>query len=151
MELEEAINECNRFIYAFKQGDVNGIYGFNIQAIETVLQALENSQEECRQYREFIAVTGGEDVDDITATKYMTIKREGYLQGRVEEHEKAMQFIKENSIPKKKIEDMIQELKGTIEIAIRNVPNNTHYINELQYAIDSLRELLKEEIIDGNM
>ena len=88
-DLETVLQALNNFIFV----------------IEEMTQALENSQEECGQYREFIAVTGRKDVDDITATKYVRIQREGYLRGRKEEQEKAKQFIEENSIPKKKIED----------------------------------------------
>ena len=128
------------------------------QAIETVLQAFENSKEECRQYREFIIATGGKDIDDITATQYVSIQREGYLRGREEEREKAKQFIEENSIPKKKIEDKIKELKDKIkqnEKELRKKPEPVgsgfgsfdEYF-KWRYKVIHENELLKEEIKD---
>lgn len=113
------------------------------EAIETVLQALENLQEEYRQYREFIAVTGGKDVDDITATQYVKIQREGYLRGRKEEQEKAKECIlrlQENSISKKEIENKIEYLEirkaecDDIESKVR-----------LDVKINSYKELLEEK------
>ena len=104
MELEEAIKTlkivANKLDQPFKF------------AIETVLQELENLKEEYRQYREIICVTGGKDIDDITATQYVIIQREGYLRGRKEEQEKAREYILElqkNSIPKKVIEDELKK------------------------------------------
>lgn len=43
MELEEAIKQCEKFIKAFKEDDTKSVIGFDIEAIEIVLQALKNS------------------------------------------------------------------------------------------------------------
>lgn len=43
MELEGAIKQCKKFIKAFKKDDTKSVIGFDVQAIETVLQALEDS------------------------------------------------------------------------------------------------------------
>lgn len=51
----------------------------------------------------------------MTATKYRNIQQDAYIQGRAEEQQKAEQIIHENYIPKKKIKDKIEELKGKLE------------------------------------
>ena len=43
MELEEAIKQCMKFIKSFKEDDTKSVIGFDVKAIETVLEELENS------------------------------------------------------------------------------------------------------------
>lgn len=42
MEIKQAIEYCKKFINDFKNGDTNGVWGFNIQAIETVIEEYNN-------------------------------------------------------------------------------------------------------------
>ena len=165
-KLEAIVNECkdyNKERGADLYADVyEGDEPVPIEAIEIILKALEelglendklkqeleNSQEEyrqykelCRQFREFIYVTGGKDVDDITATKYMTIRREGYLKGRTEEHERAIQSIKENYIPKKKIEDKINKL----DLEIDEEYEKSMAYHQLVYARCVLKKILEDK------
>ena len=43
MELEEAIEQCKKFIQAFKKDDTKSVTGFDVKAVEIVLQELKNS------------------------------------------------------------------------------------------------------------
>lgn len=60
----------------------------------------------------------------------------------MEKQQEQMNELKRNSIPKKKIEDMKEELE---EIRDKYAKGKTNYINELQYAIDILKELLEDK------
>ena len=44
MKLQEAIKKCKKFVKAFKKDDTKSVIGFDVQAIETVLQALESKE-----------------------------------------------------------------------------------------------------------
>ena len=161
MDLDESINNLKRLVELRKNkcGEIKFdtcICG--TKDLETVLQELENLKEECRQYREFIIATGGKDIEDITSTQYVRIQQEGYIRGRKEEQEKAKQFIEENSIPKKKIEDKIKELKDKIkqnEKELRKKPEPVgsgfgsfdEYF-KWRYKVIHENELSKEEIKD---
>ncbi len=153
-ELEEAVKRLNH---------VGGISFEVHEAIKTVLQRLKKSKEECRQYREFIFVTGGKDIEDITATQYIKIQQEGYLRGRKEEQEKAKQFIEENLKTKKKIKEILEELKAKKEYKAEPEPIKYTYeilkpgmtpyhviiptmtIDEVEEMLQELLELLKED------
>ncbi len=58
----------------------------------------------------------------------------------IEKQQEQINELKRDSIPKKKIEDMKEELE---EIRDKYATEKTNYINELQYAIDILKELLE--------
>ena len=49
MELEDAIKQCMKFIKSFKEDDTKSVIGFDVKAIETVLQALEKLQNHCKE------------------------------------------------------------------------------------------------------
>ena len=103
-------------------------------------------EKQCRQYREFIFATEGKDIDDITATQYVRIQQEGYLRGRKEEQEKAKQFIEENSIPKKKIEDKIKEYEELVE-DFEKTDNSGRFKRTKSidyYKLEAFKELLEE-------
>lgn len=63
--------------------------------------------------KEYIAIAP--NLDEMTATKYRNIQQDAYIQGRAEEQQKAEQVIHENYIPKQKVKDEIEELKGKLE------------------------------------
>lgn len=90
---------------------------------------LEQEKEKCKKLSEFIAVTGGKDIEDITATKYMKIKQEGYLEGRQYEQQNAEEIIR-------------QEIKN-IEKRMETATNSIEY-QKLHCAQEYLRGLLWE-------
>ncbi len=161
MDLEKAIKQLKDLIidresFIQNDSDHDDVFLKDKKAIETVLQALEKLKEECRQYREFIYVTGGKDIDDITVTQYMQNQQEGYLRGRKEEQEKAKQFIEENLIPKKKIEEVkskykekYKKHKAVADKQFEEVGTRTCFDNELAIrdlgAIRACEELLEDK------
>jgi len=68
---------------------------------------LEQEKEKNKAFYDFIMFTGGKDIKDITATEYIKIKQEGYLEGRQEEHQKAKEIIMNNYISKDKIKEIV--------------------------------------------
>lgn len=57
---------------------------------------IEKLQNEKQLLNEFIYITGGKDIPkDTTATRYVTIQREGYFQGREEERKIARKYFNE--------------------------------------------------------
>lgn len=57
---------------------------------------IEKLQNEKQLLNEFIYITGGKDIPkDITVTRYVTIQREGYFQGREEERKIARKYFNE--------------------------------------------------------
>lgn len=89
-----------------------------------------------KAFHHFIMFTGGKDIKDISATEYMRIRQEGYIDGRCYEQQKAEEIITNNYISKDKIKEKIEEWDKSIKW------NNAddHY-----YAINILKELLEEK------
>mgnify|MGYP007089392815 CR=1 FL=1 len=59
--------------------------------------------------KKYIAIAP--NLDEMTAVQYVNIQRDSYIQGRVEEQQKAKQIIYENYIPVQKVKDKIEEYK----------------------------------------
>ena len=107
-EIEEAKQELNKFCKyddnLFLQDEKLYVYQ---DSIETLLKYIEQLEQENKQYREFIIATSGKDIENITATKYMQIKREGYIEGRIEERDKLIKHINKLN---KMIDEMAKQL-----------------------------------------
>ena len=99
---------------------------------------LEQEKEKNKAYHDFIMFTGGKDIKDITATKYIKIKQEGYLEGRQEEHQKAEEIIMRNYISK----DKIKEMK---EFYINEHTNKNITLIPLKNIIENINILLEEK------
>ena len=103
------------------------------EAIETVLQALDNSisteeynkiKEENEMLREYIIVAT--NLDEMTATRYAEIQKEGYFKGRAEGQQKAEQIISNNYISKQLIKEEIKELERELK-EIEKLQFNDYY------------------------
>ncbi len=81
--------------------------------IETLLQYIDQLEQENKQYKEFITEANGKDIKDITATEYMKIKQEGYIQGRIEEQDKLIKCINKQN----KIIDEMVNLLGSLKLS----------------------------------
>ena len=86
MELEESIKRCKKFIRAFKKDNTKSVIGFDVQAIETVLEEFENKD------KLIYKLESGKDFTSNQA-----------------------KFIEKNFIPKKKIEDKMEKYRLNIK------------------------------------
>ncbi len=116
-EIKKAKEKLNKFCKyednLFLQDEV--LYEYQ-DAIEILLQYIDQLEQENKQYKEFIFVTGGKDIENITATQYMKIKQEGYIQGRIEEQDKLLKCInKQNKIIDEIIKSWKQDDARSIE------------------------------------
>lgn len=107
-------------------------------------QINKEHQKEIAELKEYIFIAP--NLDEMTATKYANIQREGYIRGRAEEQERAEYIIYKNYIPKQKIKEKIEELKNEKE-QLRIDKNVTwdSQIYKLDLKIQVLQELLQEE------
>lgn len=64
-----------------------------------------------KAFHHFIMFTGGKDIKDISATEYMRIRQEGYIDGRCYEQQKAEEIITNNYISKDKIKEKYLEME----------------------------------------
>lgn len=80
-------------------------YKTSIKARFELQRRVEKQAKEIERLKEFIFATGGKDIEDITATKYMQIRQEGYIEGKQYEQSKAEKIIHENYISKDKIRE----------------------------------------------
>lgn len=114
-----------------------------IRANKTILNLIEKLQKENKELKEYIAIAP--NLDEMTATKYIYIRQDGYIQGRVEEQQKAKQIINENYISKEKIEDKVRELECYIQ---ENSDEQGYWGNRnpdvIYGQIEILQELLEE-------
>ena len=104
-EIEKANRICKRRINELKLN--YAITNEDLKAIETLLQYIDQLEQENKQYKEFITEANGKDIKDITATEYMKIKQEGYIQGRIEEQDKLIKCINKLN---KMIDEMAEQL-----------------------------------------
>lgn len=72
---------------------------------------IKKLQKENKELKEYIAIAP--NLDEMTATKYINIQQDAYIQGRAEEQQKAKQIIYENYIPIQKVREMRDELDRT--------------------------------------
>lgn len=118
---------------------------------EILQKKIEKLEKENRELKEFIYVYGGKDIDinNITATKVMTIRQEGFINGLKEAEDKYRRLIKD-MIPKYKINNLIEQIRGAIDFIKtdkdrRNRARNTQKIIDLELEIIHLEKLLGKE------
>ena len=60
MELKEkdAIKQCEKFIKAFKEDDVKSVIGFDVQALEQVIQLLKDKNDTIYELNNFLLNNG---------------------------------------------------------------------------------------------
>ena len=88
-----------------------------------------------QELEEYISIAP--NLNEMTATKYITIQQEAYIRGKAEEQRRAEQIIYENYIPKQAVIDTINE--NGFEVYTRE------YGNIEVVSIDVLQELLEGE------
>lgn len=125
-----------------------------IRANKTILNLIEKLQKENQELKEYIVIAP--NLDEMTAIKYRNIRRDAYLQGRVEEQQKAEQIINENYIPIQKVKDKIEEEIKYHEKNILDIENITMLRSKTakeeaeiefnKYAIVVLNKILQELI-----
>lgn len=113
------------------------------RTIEHILSDYKRVLKENEEFKEYIVIAP--NLDEMTAIKYRNIRRDAYLQGRVEEQQKAEQIINENYIPKQKVKEKIEEEKLPLTIVGGRKNKKT-----LEYGIklgrrQALQELLESE------
>lgn len=103
--LEANIDKANKIIAENKFDE--GLYGLLMQEKE------KNKELEAtnKAFHHFIMFTGGKDIKDISATEYMRIRQEGYIDGRCYEQQKAEEIITNNYISKDKIKEKYLEME----------------------------------------
>jgi cell division protein FtsX len=112
-----------------------------IRANKTILNLIEKLQKENEELKEYIVIAP--DLDEMTAIKYRNIRRDAYLQGRVEEQQKAEQIINENYISKEKVKDKIEELNN-----ISNAEELEDIMIGKNYTITELVQYVLQELIE---
>ena len=134
-EIENTINTENLYDKIAKQ-----IYHDREMII--LQEFIKKLQKENKELKEYIAIAP--NLDEMTATKYINIQQDGYIQGRVEEQQKAKQIIYENYIPKSKLKDIIDridyDIKKTKEIISKNTNIYASY-RKNDYQIVRLRAM----------
>lgn len=72
----------------------------------------EQDKKRIQELEEYILIAP--DLDEMTATKYLSIQREAYTKGRAEEQQRAEYIIYKNFIPKQKIKEVLQNNRNEI-------------------------------------
>lgn len=120
----------------------------NKNAYKILLQYIEELEQENKQYREFIFTTNGKDIENITATKYVQIRREGYIEGKIEEQNKSIKHINKLN---KMIDEMAKELnKAYFDEETFYIWFEENIINEgtdcLSDMIERIKQYFKEKV-----
>lgn len=125
---------------------------------------IEELEEENKMFKEFYRACGSTDIaENITATRYTEIRRQGYMKGVAERDKLAKEICKDcckknkkDSIPKAKVEEIIQKLDIDIERnKRRKAKHNTEqdtdiYSNILiAYEPETIKQILEELLKDG--
>ena len=146
MSIEEDINELKILLFQDRLTNYGKRKMINYYENEIARQKQinEEHQKEIAELKEYIFIAP--NLDEMTATKYANIQREGYIRGRAEEQERAEYIIYKNYIPKQKIKEKIEELKNEKE-QLRIDKNVTwdSQIYKIDLKIQVLQELLQEE------
>ncbi len=119
ISLEEAIKQCNKFIKAFKKDDTKSVIGFDVQAIETVLEGLKNKEKDIKNYEEMY----DEDERKISNLRW---KNEIYVKS-IKSYKESL----DNSIPKKKIEEYLEEETEKYKVYKKEVDKNENLRGQL--------------------
>lgn len=108
-----------------------------IVALENVLAELEQKDKRIKELEEYISIAP--NLNEMTATKYITIQQEAYIRGKAEEQRRAEQIIYENYIPKQVVRDKIKEYDKKMEEDAEH-PN---WVITDRIVINVLQELLE--------
>lgn len=115
-----------------------------IRANKTILSLIEKLKKENEELKEYIAIAP--NLDEMTAIKYRSIQQNAYIQGRVEERQKAEKTINEKYIQKQKIKDNLIKNQEEYELLLEHQSgkesNRTKY---LRGRIHMCQELLESE------
>lgn len=124
----------------------------DIKALTNAIQAIKENKE----LKEFVFIYGGKDIDinNISATRVMSLQREGYIRGLAESQEKYKKILKD-MIPKSKIQEKIEKINKRIEqyneyIKAQKETDVEFYENIADTAIVQVLEELFEESRKGD-
>lgn len=122
------------------------------KALENISNRTEELEQENKMFKEFYMACGSTDIaENITATRYAEIRREGYLEGCAERDKLAREICKEcsklknNSISKDKIEELLENkfivlYEGNHELSVLSTKiEGVKYIKA-----EHIEELLKD-------
>lgn len=108
------IVEAERFynIASKSQGEIKNIdINTFLQFGRCLFEQIEKEKETYKRLNEFITITGGKDIQNITAIKYIQIRNEGYFDG-IEYERKRSNKVIDNLLEKiQELEKEIEELK----------------------------------------
>ena len=144
---EEDINELKSIInlrtesgFAYSQKNTLKLQ----KSIRNILAEREQDKARIKELEEYIVIAP--NLDEMTAIKYLSIQRHGYIKGKVEEQQKAVEIINKNYIPKQKVKDVIKKHKIAKE-GFEKEYNSKHYEDDNVRARDFYMIVTEDRII----
>lgn len=114
-----------------------------INAIDHILEEREEDKKKIAELKEYIFIAP--NLDEMTAAKYISIRRDAYIRGRADEQQKAEEIINNNYVSKQKVKDLKESivLEPTIVGGRRNAKTLEYGIKLGK--IKACEELLEEK------
>ncbi len=114
---------------------------FFFNFVDRVLSDRERLKKENKELKEYIFIAP--NLDEMTATKYLEIQRDGYFKGRAEEQQKAKQIIEKLEIKANKYDILVEKIKEEINRNIESL--NSGQILSIRGVLKNILELLDIE------
>ena len=117
-----------------------------IKTVDRMTEHIAKQRIRIKELEEYIVIAP--NLDEMTAIKYLSIQRYGYIKGKVEEQQKAVEIINKNYIPKQKVKDKIEENNKIMIDTQNKYPGTYAMLDEWRNAKaqnDILEELLEDK------
>lgn len=114
---------------------------FFFNFVDRVLSDRERLKKENKELKEYIFIAP--NLDEMTATKYLEIQRDGYFKGRAEEQQKAKQIIEKLEAKANKYDILVEKIKEEINRNIESL--NSGQILSIRGVLKNILELLDIE------
>lgn len=148
MDIEEDIKILNEYINIDRkmrnnnqESDYDKFCERQCIAIENLLAEREEDKKKIAELKEYIFIAP--NLDEMTAAKYISIRRDAYIRGRADEQQKAEEIINNNYVSKQKVKEELEEAEK------ENEPYEQHNKESRIYWINKGKISLAKKIIGG--
>ena len=138
--LDKLENHCKKAIH-YERGVEHQVVLELLERYKEFLAEREEDKKKIAELKEYIFIAP--NLDEMTAAKYISIRRDAYIRGRADEQQKAEEIINNNYVSKQKVKEELEEAEK------ENEPYEQHNKESRIYWINKGKISLAKKIIGG--
>ena len=141
LKILQEFTELDRKLRNYKvESDYDNFCERRCVAIDHILAEREEDKKKIAELKEYIFIAP--NLDEMTAAKYISIRRDAYIRGRADEQQKAEEIINNNYVSKQKVKEELEEAEK------ENEPYEQHNKESRIYWINKGKISLAKKILE---